>query len=65
MQGRVAAEFTHFFSLPFIRKEQRDSIFKLQRDLQNIFSKYYGKNGLRKSGHNLAHLTISMLTLDK
>lgn len=56
-------EFTHFLSLPFIRKQQREQIDGVQRLISAHLEKVVPYQQQRKASNMLAHLTLSMLDL--
>lgn len=58
-------EFTHFACLPFTEAPQREAILFLQRDIRNILDAHLPKELFTESNHNLAHVTLSMLTLHR
>ena len=55
--------FTHFASLPFIRKTHRQSIEKVQGLIEDIICKSVDPKKLRKASNLLMHLTLGMLAL--
>jgi hypothetical protein len=56
-------DFSHFVSLPFIRKSHRSSIALIQKHIEADIIKVADEKQLRKNSHMLAHLTLSMLNL--
>ena len=60
---REKGGFTHFASLPFIRKTHRQSIDKVQGLIEEILCKSVDHKRLRKASNLLMHLTLGMLSL--
>ena len=55
--------FTHFASLPFIRKTHRLAIQKVQDIIEKALTKQIDPKKIRRASNLLMHLTLGMLTL--
>ena len=58
-------EFTHFACLPFKGEGERQQIYKLQAYIKEVMGSRYSKDCIAESSSNLAHITLTMLTLHR